>query len=282
MARDLFVNNVAGNDLFNGDWADGRGAGSGPVRTLRQALWLARTGDRISLANTGEPYRESVTLFGDRNSGGATRPFIIDGNGAVLDGTVAVPDDAWQFDHGNVFRFRPERMAYQQLYINGKPAARRKPAEPQGPPPDLKPQEWALVGGEIYFCPEPGKLPQFYRPRCAGLTVGLSLVKVQHVAIGNLIVQGFQLDGINLQDARSPVTLLQISARGNGRSGIAVCGSSRPAIEACLVGGNGESQLHLEGPSETHVENCDLLADTAPKWLKLPGSALYLGSKPQP
>src|SRR5437764_9953203 len=115
-ARNLFVNNVAGNDLFDARWPENRGAGSGPVKMLRQAIRLADTGDRITLAKTGEPYRESVTLFGERNSGGAVQPFTIDCSGAVLDGTVPVPDDEWHFDHGNVFRYRPERMAYQQLY----------------------------------------------------------------------------------------------------------------------------------------------------------------------
>jgi hypothetical protein len=280
-AHDLFVNNLAGDDLFDGRWPDGRGAGSGPVKTLRQAIWLADTGDQITLANTGVPYHESVTLFGDRNSGGAVKPFTIDGSGAVLDGTVAIPDDEWHFDHGNVFRYRPERMAYQQLYIGGKPAVRRV-AGADGAVPDLKPLEWALVAGQIYFCPEPTKMPQAYQARCAGLTVGITLYKVQNVSITNLIVQGYQLDGINLQDAREPISLTQLTARGNGRSGIAVCGASGATIEACLAGGNGESQLHIEGPSHTQIISCDLLSDTGPKWLKAKDSSLLLNNQPQP
>src|SRR5271165_4116863 len=80
-AHDLFVNNVAGDDLSDARWPESRGPRSGPVKTLRQAIWLADSGDRITLANTGVPYRESVTLFGERDSGGAVQPFTIDGSG---------------------------------------------------------------------------------------------------------------------------------------------------------------------------------------------------------
>src|SRR6266446_3430618 len=115
--RDLFVNNLAGDDLLDGGTPQSMGAGRGPVQTLRQALWLANAGDHISLTNTGTPYRESVTLFGDKHSGVSTRPFVIDGNGAILDGSAPIPVDAWQHDHDDVFRYRPKRMAYQQLFL---------------------------------------------------------------------------------------------------------------------------------------------------------------------
>jgi hypothetical protein len=280
VARDLFVNNLAGDDLLDGGAQTSAGTGRGPVQTLRQALWLASTGDHISLANTGEPYHESVTLFGDKHSGYPSRPFIIDGNGATLDGSRSVPPDAWRHDHDDVFRFRPERMAFQQLFLDGRPAKRRNLTSTTGGLPELDPLEWAMSDGQIYFRVEPDRLPDQYNPSDANLTVGLTLYKVEHVAIANLFVQGFQLDGINLQDVRSPCTLTQISARGNGRSGIAVCGASRVAIEACLAGNNGQSQLHLEGPSETHIETCDLIPNTGPKWTKSTDSRLYIDGKP--
>jgi hypothetical protein len=280
IARDLYVNNLAGDDLLDGGSPTGRGSGRGPVQTLRQALWLANTGDHVVMANTGTPYRESVTLFGDKHSGFTERPFIIDGQGAVLDGSMAVPPGAWQHYRDDVFRFRPERMAYQQLFLDGRPAARRSPASTLGGLPALDPLDWALYDGQIYFRVEEGRLPEQYNPSDAYLTVGITLYKVEHVAIANLFVQGFQLDGINLQDVRSPCTLTEISARGNGRSGIAVCGASRATIEACLAGNNGQSQLHLEGPSETHVENCDLIEKTGPKWLKAVDSRLLVDGKP--
>jgi hypothetical protein len=279
-ARDIYVNNQSGDDLLDGSAPATSGSASGPVQTLRQAVWLANTGDHISLANTGVPYHESVSLVGDKNSGFATRPFVIDGNGAVLDGSAPVPGDAWQHVQDNVFRFRPERMAYQQLFLDGRPAVRRPLASTTAGLPALNPLEWALYNGQIYFRVEEGRLPDEYNLTNANLTVGITLYKVEHVAIANLYVQGFQLDGINLQDVRSPCTITQVAARGNGRSGIAVCGASRASIEACLAGDNGQSQLHLEGPSETHIENCDLIEKAGPKWLKAADSRLFVDGKP--
>ena len=74
---------------------------------LTRALDVARKGDRIILVNTGEPYRESVTLQGGRHSGYPDAPFEIVGNGAVLDGVQPVPVDAWTIVEGNLFRFQP-------------------------------------------------------------------------------------------------------------------------------------------------------------------------------
>ncbi len=275
-ARDLFVNNLAGDDLLDGGAPESHSSGRGPVQTLRQAIWLAGPGDHISLTNTGTPYRESVTLFGGKHSGISDRPFVIDGNGAILDGSAPIAVDDWRHDHDDVFRVRPERMAFQQLFLDGRPAVRRNLASTLAGPPELQPLEWSLYDGEIYFRVEPGRLPDQYKPSDARLTVALTLYKVEYVTIANLVVQGYQLDGINMQDVRSPCVITQCTARGNGRSGIAVCGASQATIDACLLGNNGQSQLHLEGPSETRVENCNILSNTGPKWLKEAGSKLFV------
>ena len=78
-ARDIYVNNVAGDDRFSGVAAATQGARIGPCRTIAHALELAAKGDRIILAATGEPYRESITLQAGRHSGFGDRPFEIVG-----------------------------------------------------------------------------------------------------------------------------------------------------------------------------------------------------------
>jgi hypothetical protein len=60
------------------------------------------------------------------------------------------------------------------------------------------------------------------------------------------------------------VRLVGITARGNGRSGISLGGSSRADLEACLVGNNGLAQVRTEGWSHTRLINCTLLENTAP------------------
>ena len=276
-ARDVFVNNRAGDDHFNGHFAtEGQGALSGPVQSLAKALRVADTGDRIIIANTGEPYRESVSLSGPRHSGFNFRPLVIDGNGATLDGSA--PAEDWQPVGGDLFRFRPERMAFGILFAQGRPLVR----VPAGPPtvgvPPLQPMQWALHEGWIYFRVEPDRLPDQYQLSYAKLQVGLTLYKVEQVAITNLVVQGFELDGINCQDVRPTTTLDHITARWNGRSGIAVCGASHANLDACLVEGNGQSQLHIEGTSDVNATGCELIPKSAPIWL-LNGGRLSIDGK---
>ena len=52
------------------------------------------------------------------------------------------------------------------------------------------------------------------------MPVGITLYKVRDVAIGDLTVQGFQLDGINAFDGAFDIQLSGVTCRGNGRSGI--------------------------------------------------------------
>src|SRR5687768_4967226 len=84
-ARDWYVDNVAGDDRKNGSQPNSSSQIDGPVQTIAKALRHASRIDRIILANTGEPYRESISLVG-RHSGIEKAPFEIIGNGAVLDG----------------------------------------------------------------------------------------------------------------------------------------------------------------------------------------------------
>ena len=212
LARDLYVDNRAGDDRFDGSVSTSVDPGRGPFRTLSRAVCAARAGDRILLANTGRAYREGISLVGSRHSGTAYSPFVIEGQGAVLDGSALIPQNAWQFAMGDVFRFQPERKQFQQLFLNGYPVKRMEAAPGDTRFPRLEPLQWALVDGWIYFCVEPGKLPQDYLLTYAKLSVGITVYKADDVLIHNLTVQGFQLDGINFHDATGPCRLIDVTA----------------------------------------------------------------------
>lgn len=280
-AKDIYVNNFAGDDLFDGSAPESSDPGRGPYRTIRRALKAARGGDRIVLAKTDEPYRESVSLVGSTHSGTSFTPFVIEGNGAILDGSQPVPDTAWEFVGGDVFRFQPGEKAFQQLYLGGKPAA-RKTATNSGVAPELEANQWALVDGWVYFCVEKGKLPNYYNLSYAVLPVGITLYKVDHVVISNLTVQGYALDGIHLNDAVGPTMLGGLTARGNGRSGVAVSGASNVIIDACLLGDNGLCQVHVDGYSDVRIENSDVLENSGPKWEVAKTSRLVVADEAPP
>ena len=164
---------------------------------------------------------------------------------------------------GEVYRFSPPRMSFQLLYLDGRPATR----VPVGPAdlglPPLKPREWCMFQRDVYFRPEGGRTPYSYRLEYCALPVGITMYEVRNVVIRELIVQGFQLDGINAHDGVFDALLKKVTCRGNARSGICVGGASRVQIVDCLVGGNGEAQLRTEGYSHTRLVSSRLLSDTS-------------------
>lgn len=259
----IYVDNVLGDDLLDGI-QPARTSGSGPVRTLRKALRICHAGDRILLANSGQPYREMISLSTAEHCGTALSPFIIDGQGAVLEGAEPVPGDAWENFRGPVFRFRPPHSTYQHLFLDGKPAVERKLPAGKTRLPQLQPLEWYRRDADLFFRVEPDKLPRAYNLAYSERQTGITLYHVHDVVIVNLIVQGFRLDGVNVNDGVRQCEILDLTSRGNGRSGLTVSGSSQVRLDGCLIGDNGEQQLLVEGYSSTIVENCEILANTAP------------------
>lgn len=270
-AADLYVDNEMGDDDRDGRTrAISAALRGGPLRSITRALEIANPGDRIVLTNNRTPYRESVTVFGGANGVGPDGPFTIEGNGATLNGSLPVPPKAWEHFKGDIFRFQPERMAFGQLFIDGRPAKRRFLVRP-GAIPNLDPLEWCLADGMIYFRIESGKLPDEYPLTYAAMTVGITLYQVRGVLIRDLIVEGFQLDGVNAHDRVTDCVLDGVVARGNGRAGVAIGGASLVRLINCLLGDNGDAQLFTDGPSKTYLQSCRLLDNTAPSVLRRGG-----------
>ncbi|HEY3378632.1 MAG TPA: right-handed parallel beta-helix repeat-containing protein [Armatimonadota bacterium] len=104
-ARTVYVDNVTGADTNNGLSAVREGDGkTGPVATIMQAVRLAGVGASIAIANTGTPYRESVSIQGFKKGRAAT-PLVIEGNGATVTGLVAVPAARWIHLRDDIYWF---------------------------------------------------------------------------------------------------------------------------------------------------------------------------------
>jgi hypothetical protein len=260
--RDIFVDNVNGDDRKGGQSADSQGEVGGPCRSIAKALRIARPGDRIVVANTGEPYRECLSIQGASHSGDARFPFQIVGNGATLDGTGTLADARWEYLGNDTYRTRPARMSHQQLFLDDQPLARKPLAA--GKPPELAPREWCLVEGWIVFRCEPTRLPQTYNLSCCLHPVGITLYQVQDVIVENLVVRGFYLDGVNCHDGVTRTDLVSLACKDNGRSGISVGGASRVRLDTCAVSGNGTAQVRTEAYSLVQTVDCKLDATSAP------------------
>jgi len=263
-ARVVFVSNVDGDDRAEGRRSQPALGIDGPVRTIAKALRLAQAGDRIVLLNTGLPYREAVSLTGHKHSGSPVSPFIIEGNGAMLDGSRPIPAGAWTHHLGDVFYFEPTGLGYQQLFLRGRPAVRQPAVAADVTLPPLEPLEWCWWQARIYFRVEAGRLPSDYEPACCSLRTAITLYHVDHVIVQNLILHGYQFDGVNAIDAARRVHLNELVCRANGRSGITAAGASTVEINACLLGDNGEAQLRIEDYAQVHVYDTELLAGSAP------------------
>ncbi|MEO2023402.1 MAG: right-handed parallel beta-helix repeat-containing protein [Pirellulaceae bacterium] len=285
-AESHYVNNQTGDDRRDGRSPDLTGLASGPFRTIAKALQVAQRGDRIILAKTKEPYRESVTLQASRHSGLLNQPFILEGNGATLDGSRPIPEAAWQSvpNRPGVFRYQPRFKNHILLYLHGRPGPRVTVPRDATEPPKLAPLQWCLFRGHVYFRVEADNIPAAYVLSATALPVGITLYEARHIQIRNLVVQGFRLDGINAHDSVFDANLLSLKCRGNGRSGISVGGASRVRLEACLIGNNGLAQLRTEGHSRTLVVNCDLIDDdpAAPAVVKQGGHVVIQKAPAQP
>ncbi len=279
LSRDIFVDNQNGHDRSHGVAATVAGGGDGPVRTITRALRIAKRGDVIVLAETSVPYRESVTLQATRHSGSSAHPFRIIGNGAILDGSKLVPNDTWEHFAASVFRFRPKHTAHQQLFRNDIPLERRFATSLYKKVPNLKPLEWCLLDGWVYFCCEKDRLPNDYQLTHSSFTVGITLYQVHDVEISDLTIQGFQLDGLNAHGGVKNCQLINITSRGNGRSGISIGGASRVKIGGAVLGNNGVAQLRTEGACKVEIEQSDLISNPAPSIIR-EGGRVMIDKKP--
>ena len=277
-ARDIYVDNVCGDDGSTGEYAKPTPERSGPVCTLAKALRLAGRGDRVVIKKNDRPYHEPISLSGGHHGGYSSQPFTIVGNGAIIDGSAPVPFRLWEHYEGDVYRFQPRRLRYQQLFLNDRPAVRVPVSWTDKAPPKLSPLEWCLLRGYIYFAAEANKRPEDYALTYANQQTGITLAHVKNVTIMDLTVQGFQLDGINAASSAQDVTLQRVVCRGNGRSGITVGGASGVTIEQCLVGDNGESQLLTLPFSKAKILDSQLLPKSAPIWVDR-GGRVYIDGK---
>jgi hypothetical protein len=271
-AVDIFVDNLLGDDRRGGSSATVASEGIGPCRSIGKALRIAQPGDRIIVANTGQPYREGITLQGPRHSGSERFPATIVGNNATLDGSLSLIDAVWEFAGNNTFRTHPAHMSFQQLFVDDQPLPRRQP--PPGQFPALEPREWCLQSGWIYFRVEPGKLPESYKLSCCGEQVGITLYDVHDVVIQDLIVRGFWLDGVNCHDNVRDAVFIRVRAQDNGRSGLSVGGASRVRIDSCTAAGNGAAQLRTEGYCTVEMSGNQLDSATAPAVVKEGGTII--------
>ncbi|MDR3110781.1 MAG: right-handed parallel beta-helix repeat-containing protein [Planctomycetaceae bacterium] len=262
-ARDVFVNNRSGDDTRFGYNADSISDSTGPVRTIKRAIEIARNGDRVVLEPNDTPYNETIVLTRYNNSGSRELPFIIEGNGAVIDGTRPLPDGVWEYAGDNLFRFTPPirttDFTYFQIYDKLGEITFIK-SQYGKTMPQLSPREWTLYNGKVFFMAEDGKTPlkqSDYNFVYTHFTSGVTLLQVANVRIHDLTVQGFQIDGISAFN-NTDVVLDNVTCSNNGRAGLTVANASKVAAGFCTFKGNVETDVQMLPNSKAHLYACDI------------------------
>ena len=257
-AKDIYVNNATGHDRNLGESGDTVDELAGPVRTIARAIDLSRSGDCIILAPTDTPYRETLCFFGKNQSGDEFNAFIIEGNGAILDGSEMLPIEAWSHAFENTFRFKPTRFTHFQLFEGGRPMERIAVESGVRTPPRLNEMEWCICNGFLYVCLENFKRPQDYRFTYSEKMTGITIMQTNNVRINDLVVQGFQVDGISIVNNTKNVILDNVIVRGNGRNGLTIGASSTASVGYSLFGDNNTAQIDMADRSELLLFLCEL------------------------
>ena len=265
-ADTIYVNNLGGSDSNNGATTSNKGDNVGPLRTIEAALRRVKRGDSIELANTDIPYKECVALQGRRHSGTSFAPFVIEGNGATLDGIAEVPAHRWEHVTGDVFRFAPDRAGYQQLFLNGEAAKLVGRFDGFYDTSFLEEGQWCRCKGGIHFGTAKDRSVHNYDLSYASHPVGITLYEVEHVVIRDLTLRGFQLDGLNAHDNAFDCVLSKVTSIENGRSGVSVGGASRVRLVDCVLEKNNDTQLNAEGWSTATLKDTTLSSKDASLW----------------
>ena len=251
-SKEIYVNNTTGHDRNLGRSADTVDSLIGPVKTIARAIELSGPGDKIIIAPTGVPYRETLCLFGKKQSGDDFGAFTIEGNGAVLDGSEMLPIEVWSHAFGNTFRFRPTKFTHFQLFESGRPLKRVTVETGSKQPPPLNPMEWCVCNGFAYLCLDNFKRPddREYKFSYSNLMTGITIMQTNDLRINDLIVQGFQVDGISVVNNTKNVVLDNIIVRGNGRNGLTIGAASTVSLGYSLLGDNRAAQIEMGERSE--------------------------------
>ena len=258
VGRDIYVDNLGG---FDGN--DGLTSGlvtelTGPVRSIRMALKLARRGDRIVLRKTSQDYAESFWFSGGRHSGFVNEPFILEGNGATISGVASIPSDGWQSEGQGLWRLSFTRKGYYRFFRNGQPISEAAVMGSNWQASDIPDYEWATRNGAVFFRIPEKDSPFSDRWSYAAAETGISLVNVENMRIQNLNLVGFRVDGVNADGRSQRIVLDNVTIQNNGRAGVAVGNTSQVQILNSRILENGKYSVLVTEKAGVTLEGCDL------------------------
>jgi hypothetical protein len=268
-ARDLHVDVVIGDDANDGT--------TSPLRSIRQAIRIAKAGDTIHLAPA--VYHEYAGLYNKRGEPG--KPITLDGHGATLEGSDPIDPATWTEVSPGLFK-NDELLPTLNLAIlwrwfflidgkiNRMGRVLKGKSEPFLEPEELKPGEWTFVGnhtksqggsdsdkarGSFFIKLNPGKTLKQANIRFPVRSAGVQLSGDNaHLVIRNLTATHSQNDGFNIHGDCRDVVFENIQAIECGDDGISAHETAQYRVNGFTSIGNGTGICDT-GSSETSYNN---------------------------
>ena len=179
------------------------------------------------------------------------------GNGATLSGAKTVPVWAWRTHPNGVYEMRPQRKGHYLLMLDGKVLPQQSDKNRLAGT-DPAEGEWTYRNGSIFYKLPAGKSLRRGHYEFAADGVGVSLYNVRNVVIRNLNIQHFRVDGIHAHGLCKNVVMDNVTYVGNGRSGMAISGTSHVNILNCTFKGSRKHSVRVSGYARGKINQSSL------------------------
>lgn len=249
-AADLYVDPKTGNDAADGSMES-------PFKSVTVAIKRAIGGDTIHLVHHDEPWMDLPTFHS--KSGELGKPIVLDGQGAVLDGSEALDPSQWEDQGEGLFCSEAllgdaSRAVIDRFYflIDGKMnrmgRSLKGPKDPWKTPDELKPGEWCWIEetNTFYLRIEPGKKLAEAKIALPRKTNGVAISgDCNHLVIRNLTATHVQNDGFNIHGKTRNVRFENVKAIECGDDGISAHGDCRIEVDGMVSTGNSTGVCHV-------------------------------------
>ncbi|MFQ5734899.1 MAG: right-handed parallel beta-helix repeat-containing protein, partial [Planctomycetaceae bacterium] len=142
--------------------------------------------------------------------------------------------------------------------LDGKPVPEHRPKAVGDERPAVPAGHWIVWKGSIYYRAAAGENPRKQAFRYAARSVGVTLYEARDVQVLDLTIRFFRLDGVNAHDRSLRVKVENVKSLANGRSGIAVGGSSAVVVRNCEIKDNRRHSVLLTELGAAKVEDSTL------------------------
>ena len=250
-ARGLYVNPNAGSDSADGLSATAAD-GHGPVKTIAQAVRLAGPGDTIYLGGfTFKGNKEYIGVYGPK-SGEPGRPITVDGQGAVIDGSIPLDPEDWQEVGPGLYRnltifqntlHKSEDWVACFCFVfdgglNRMGHSQKAPRSPYKKPSELQPGEWIYQKEDehaVYIKIDPKKTLADYKIEVPVINSGVQIDgTISHIVFKNITVTHVINDGFALTVGRKPGSKVRDIVYENIKA-INICDDGFSAHSDCEV-----------------------------------------------